>query len=162
MEKHIHCWVVVAGVATATRAVKRGICVLTYVFFGSLQPQKLICVKTPKMRFLHLIRPVMCVLPEVASPDRKVRLVETNGAVVAAQSRVALSPVACVPAFTLPLTHSIVRSHSARKYFGRPSPSSYFSCAVRSQFMAFSPPSRRTHSTGCVSSWLRIEARLWS
>lgn len=25
------------------------------------------------MRFLHLIRPVMCVLPEVASPDRKVR-----------------------------------------------------------------------------------------
>lgn len=24
------------------------------------------------MRFLHLIRPVMCVLPEVASPDRKV------------------------------------------------------------------------------------------
>lgn len=25
-----------------------------------------------KMRFLHLIRPVMCVLPEVASPDRKV------------------------------------------------------------------------------------------
>lgn len=26
------------------------------------------------MRFLHLIRPVMCVLPEVASPDRKVCL----------------------------------------------------------------------------------------
>lgn len=25
------------------------------------------------MRFLHLIRPVMCVLPEVAVPDRKVR-----------------------------------------------------------------------------------------
>lgn len=24
------------------------------------------------MRFLHLIRPVMCVLPEVAQPDRKV------------------------------------------------------------------------------------------
>ncbi|KAK1738928.1 hypothetical protein QTG54_010244 [Skeletonema marinoi] len=24
------------------------------------------------MRFLHLIRPVMCVLPEVASPDRKI------------------------------------------------------------------------------------------
>jgi len=24
------------------------------------------------MRFLHLIKPVMCVLPEVASPDRKV------------------------------------------------------------------------------------------
>ena len=27
---------------------------------------------TTTMRFLHLIRPVMCVLPEVASPDRKV------------------------------------------------------------------------------------------
>ena len=27
---------------------------------------------TSTMRFLHLIRPVMCVLPEVASPDRKV------------------------------------------------------------------------------------------
>ena len=27
----------------------------------------------PAMRFLHLIRPVMCVLPEVAQPDRKVR-----------------------------------------------------------------------------------------
>jgi hypothetical protein len=26
------------------------------------------------MRFLHLIRPVMCVLPEVASPDRKVSI----------------------------------------------------------------------------------------
>ncbi len=26
------------------------------------------------MRFLHLIRPVMCVLPEVASPDRKVSM----------------------------------------------------------------------------------------
>lgn len=25
------------------------------------------------MRFLHLIRPVMCILPEVAQPDRKVR-----------------------------------------------------------------------------------------
>lgn len=24
------------------------------------------------MRFLHLIKPVMCILPEVASPDRKV------------------------------------------------------------------------------------------
>lgn len=24
------------------------------------------------MRFLHLIKPVMCVLPEVAQPDRKV------------------------------------------------------------------------------------------
>jgi hypothetical protein len=30
--------------------------------------------KSFKMRFLHLIRPVMCVLPEVASPDRKVGL----------------------------------------------------------------------------------------
>jgi hypothetical protein len=29
-----------------------------------------------KMRFLHLIRPVMCVLPEVASPDRKVSFTE--------------------------------------------------------------------------------------
>ncbi|KAL7560020.1 hypothetical protein ACA910_013511 [Epithemia clementina (nom. ined.)] len=28
------------------------------------------------MRFLHLIRPVMCVLPEVASPDRKIPLRE--------------------------------------------------------------------------------------
>jgi hypothetical protein len=27
------------------------------------------------MRFLHLIKPVMCILPEVASPDRKVCLV---------------------------------------------------------------------------------------
>lgn len=25
------------------------------------------------MRFLHLIKPIMCILPEVASPDRKVR-----------------------------------------------------------------------------------------
>lgn len=24
------------------------------------------------IRFLHLIKPVMCILPEVASPDRKV------------------------------------------------------------------------------------------
>ena len=30
--------------------------------------------RSAKMRFLHLIRPVMCVLPEVASPDRKVSL----------------------------------------------------------------------------------------
>lgn len=30
------------------------------------------------MRFLHLIRPVMCVLPEVASPDRKVSIVRWN------------------------------------------------------------------------------------
>jgi hypothetical protein len=27
------------------------------------------------MRFLHLIRPVMCVLPEVSTPDRKVSYV---------------------------------------------------------------------------------------
>lgn len=25
------------------------------------------------MRFLHLIKPVMCIVPEVAEPDRKVR-----------------------------------------------------------------------------------------
>ena len=31
------------------------------------------------MRFLHLIRPVMCVLPEVASPDRKVSCLMKNG-----------------------------------------------------------------------------------
>jgi hypothetical protein len=31
------------------------------------------------MRFLHLIRPVMCVLPEVASPDRKVSRVLLEG-----------------------------------------------------------------------------------
>jgi hypothetical protein len=31
-----------------------------------------VCVVLSTMRFLHLIRPVMCVLPEVASPDRKV------------------------------------------------------------------------------------------
>jgi hypothetical protein len=31
------------------------------------------------MRFLHLIRPVMCVLPEVASPDRKVRKGKGDG-----------------------------------------------------------------------------------
>jgi len=31
------------------------------------------------MRFLHLIRPVMCVLPEVASPDRKVCSSESFG-----------------------------------------------------------------------------------
>ena len=30
------------------------------------------------MRFLHLIRPVMCVLPEVASPDRKVRALSVS------------------------------------------------------------------------------------
>lgn len=27
------------------------------------------------MRFLHLIKPVMCILPEVATPDRKVNLI---------------------------------------------------------------------------------------
>jgi len=31
------------------------------------------------MRFLHLIRPVMCVLPEVASPDRKVSTIILEG-----------------------------------------------------------------------------------
>lgn len=27
------------------------------------------------MRFLHLIKPIMCILPEVAAPDRKVLLI---------------------------------------------------------------------------------------
>jgi len=38
------------------------------------------------MRFLHLIRPVMCVLPEVASPDRKVRN-ESGGMTVDSRTR---------------------------------------------------------------------------
>jgi len=39
------------------------------------------------MRFLHLIRPVMCVLPEVASPDRKVRARPSLGVEDRDQSR---------------------------------------------------------------------------
>jgi hypothetical protein len=44
---------------------------------GLLPSPRLVCCGctlafVATMRFLHLIRPVMCVLPEVASPDRKV------------------------------------------------------------------------------------------
>jgi protein transport protein SEC61 subunit alpha len=44
------------------------------------------------MRFLHLIRPVMCVLPEVASPDRKVRQLLTQDFV----GRVTMVVISCL------------------------------------------------------------------
>jgi hypothetical protein len=116
------------------------------------------CYFPPTMRFLHLIRPVMCVLPEVASPDRKVRQLLTQDFV----GRVTMVVISCrfvayTNTFLLPLSNT--RSPFAKSFFGRPLSSSSFWYVARSHCMGSSRPSHPIPSIGSVWCWPPTAAR---
>ena len=91
------------------------------------------------MRFLHLIKPVMCILPEVASPDRKVNFLFLS---LLRFSFLSLSICLWVSRFL-----------SEKNFYGQLSHSSFSLCAAKSHFMALQHPSLLIHFIGCVSSW---------
>lgn len=117
---------------------------------------------SPTMRFLHLIRPVMCVLPEVASPDRKVRHCfchsrrKTLSGAGPWSSFIAFW-VAHTNTFLLPVINT--RSPFAKSFFGRPLSSSSFWCVARSRCMGSSRPSHPIPSIGSAWCWPPTAAR---
>ena len=140
------------------------------------------------MRFLHLIRPVMCVLPEVASPDRKVSegsvcvwirflfpstpilRVECIGFIYTICAQITCRVVAMIDIFYYSLLtliffyiyHYQHRFHSAKRFSGPQSPSSSSSYVVKSQSTVSNLPNHRIPSTGCVLSWPRIVVHSWN
>lgn len=144
------------------------------------------------MRFLHLIRPVMCVLPEVASPDRKVRgqsayldtffyfsstpilRVECIGFIYVICALITYRSLLSWLIFLMThlYRHSsfsifiiliiINRFHSAKRFSGPQSPSSSSSYVVKSQSTVSNLPNHRIPSTGCVLSLPRIVVHSWN